>query len=222
MIIERMADGSAALSAQGEDQELVYRAQQGDTVAFGKLITKYRADVLARIYSIIQNKEETLDLSQNAFVKVWQGIRTFEGKSSFYTWLYIIATREAIEWLRRIRPCFITLDAQLQSPVVHPDLQVQSNEFRPCVLDAVATLSPKHRAVIVLKDLENLNYSEIAKNLECSIGTVMSRLFYARQKLQIRLRPLYENLLRGQRNGCAANVEHCLTVITALPSKKSR
>ena len=139
MFMKRMAGRSVALSAQ-EDQELVHRAQQGDTVAFAKLITKYRENVLRRIYSIIQNKEETLDLSQKAFVKVWQGISAFEGKSSFYTWLYIIATREAIEWLRRIRPCLITLDAQLRSPVVHPDLEVQSNEIRQCVLDAVATL----------------------------------------------------------------------------------
>ena len=87
------------------------------------------------------------------------------------------------------------LDTELRSSVPHPDRQIQRNEVRQFVQDAVAKLSPKHRAVIVLKDLEDLQYGEIAEILQCSIGTVMSRLFHARRNLQTLLRPLYESLL---------------------------
>jgi RNA polymerase sigma-70 factor (ECF subfamily) len=194
MFMESIADGSPAVSAQSEDLELVRRAQRGDTVAFAKLVTKNRDKIYTRIYSMIQNEEDTLDISQKAFVKVWRGIRRFKGRSSFYTWLYKVATRETMIWLRRSRPPFVELDVELRSPVAHPDREAQIKEVRQRVLDAVATLSPKHRAVIVLKDLEGLQYSEIAERLECSIGTVMSRLHYARRKLQILLRPLYESL----------------------------
>jgi RNA polymerase sigma-70 factor (ECF subfamily) len=201
MFIEKTADVSPAVSAQSEDVEVVDRAQQGDPVAFAKLVTKYRGRVLTRLYNMIQNEEDTLEISQTVFVKVWQTIGRFEGKSSFYTWLYTVATREAVEWLRRSRPRFVELDFELRSPVAHPDREVQRNEVRQCILDAVAKLSPKQRAVIVLKDLDDLQYSEIAETLECSIGTVMSRLFHAGRKLRILLRPLYESLLSRQGNG---------------------
>ncbi len=97
MFIEPIVEGSPALSAQSSELELVSRAQQGDTAAFAILVTKYRPKVLTLIYRIIQSQEDALELSQKTFVKVWQGIREFEGKSSFYTWIYRIASREALE-----------------------------------------------------------------------------------------------------------------------------
>jgi RNA polymerase sigma-70 factor, ECF subfamily len=194
MFMERIADGTPAFSAQGEDLELVYRAQEGDTAAFAELVTKYRNRVSAQIYRMILNEEDALEISQKTFIKVWQGIRKFEGRSTFCTWLYMIATHEAIEWLRRNRPLFVELDVDLCSPGQNPDREIKRNEVRQFVLDAVAKLSPKQRALIVLKDLENLQYDEIAEILHCSIGTVMSRLFHARRKLQTLLRPLYERV----------------------------
>jgi RNA polymerase sigma-70 factor, ECF subfamily len=183
------------LPVQNEDLQLVHRAQQGDTAAFGELVTKFRNRVFIRIYRVIQNEEDALDVSQKTFVKVWQRISEFDGKSSFYTWIYSVATHMAIEWLRRSRHCFVELDVNLRSPVAHPDHEIQRNEVRQFVLDAVAKLTPRQRAVIVLKDLEDFHYSEIAEMLQCSIGTVMSRLFYGRRKLQTLLKPLYECLL---------------------------
>lgn len=195
MLMEQMLEGTPGLSAQGEDLALVDRARRGDTIAFAELVTKYRSRIYTRIYRMTQSQEDALEITQQTFVKVWKAIPAFEGKSSFYTWLYKVATREAIDWLRRSRPHFVELDTELRSSVPHPDRQIQRNEVRQFVQDAVAKLSPKHRAVIVLKDLEDLQYGEIAEILQCSIGTVMSRLFHARRNLQARLRPLYESLL---------------------------
>src|ERR1700723_1719897 len=102
MLMENTLDATTALSATG-DQELVRRAQKGDTIAFAELVTKYRDRVHTRIYRLVQNQEDALEISQKTFIKVWQGICQFEGKSSFYTWLYRVATHEALEWLRRNR-----------------------------------------------------------------------------------------------------------------------
>jgi RNA polymerase sigma-70 factor (ECF subfamily) len=195
MLMEQMLERTPGLSAQGEDLALVDRARRGDTIAFAELVTKYRSRIYARIYRMTRSQEDALEITQQTFVKVWMGIPEFGGKSSFYTWLYKVATCEAIDWLRRSRPQFVELDTELRSPVPHPDRQTQRNEVRQFVLDAVAKLSPKHRALIVLRDLEDLPYGEIAEVLQCSIGTVMSRLFHARRNLQTILRPLYESLL---------------------------
>jgi RNA polymerase sigma-70 factor (ECF subfamily) len=100
-----------------------------------------------------------------------------------------------LEWLRRTRPLFVELNADLRSPAADPNHELQKSEVQKMVVAAVSKLSPKHRSVIILKDLEDLTYLEIAEILHCSVGTVMSRLFHARRKLQIALRPLYESLL---------------------------
>jgi RNA polymerase sigma-70 factor (ECF subfamily) len=190
MLMEQTLEGSLGLSADGEDLDLVYRVQQGDLGAFAELVTKYRNGIYARIYRMTQNQEDAMEITLLTFVKVWRGIPKFNGKSSFYTWLYRVATHEAIDWLQRNRPLFVKLDTELRSSVAPPDRQIQRKEVRQFVTDAVAKLSPKHRAVIVLRDLENLQYGEIAQTLECSIATVMSRLFHARRNLQTLLRPL--------------------------------
>jgi RNA polymerase sigma-70 factor (ECF subfamily) len=195
MLMQQMLEETPGLSTQSEDVALVDRARRGDTIAFAELVTKYRSRIYTRIYRMIRSEEDALEITQQTFVKVWKAIPEFESKSSFHTWLYKVATRGAIDWLRRSRPHFVELDTELRSSVPHPDRQIQRNEVQQFVLDAVAKLSPKHRAVIVLRDLEDLRYGEIAEILQCSIGTVMSRLFHARRNLQTLLRPLYKSLL---------------------------
>ncbi|HYY29025.1 MAG TPA: sigma-70 family RNA polymerase sigma factor [Chthoniobacterales bacterium] len=178
-----------------DELELVHCAQKGDALAFAELMGKYRSRIIASICHSVQDEEEALDIYQKVCVKVWQSIRKFELRCSFYTWIYTIANREAVDWLRRSRPCFVELDANMRSTAAGPDRAVQRKEMRRLVRDAIAKLPPKQRAVVVLKDLENFQYGEIAKILHCSIGTVMSRLFYGRQRLQGQLRPLYESML---------------------------
>jgi len=195
LVMEMLSEEAPVSCAHFGEADLVHRAQQGDTFAFGELVNKYRDRVFNQIYRMIQNQDDALEITQKTFVKAWQSIQAFRDKSSFYTWLYKVATREAFEWHRRTRPRFVELHVDLRSPTAHPDREIQRNEIRQMVLHAVAQLSPKHRAVIVLKELEDLQYAEIAETLHCSIGTVMSRLFHARRKLQILLQPIYESLI---------------------------
>ncbi len=110
MFMELIGEGSPALSTQSEELELVHRAQQGDTVAFAELVTKYQNKVFSRVFCMIQSEEDALEISQKTFIRAWQAIRDFQGKSSFYTWLYRVATRAAIEWLRCPLPRFVELE----------------------------------------------------------------------------------------------------------------
>jgi RNA polymerase sigma-70 factor, ECF subfamily len=195
LVLERIEERSLHMATADQELELVQCAQKGDALAFAELMGKYRSRIITSICHAVQDGEEALDIYQKVCVKVWQSIAKFERRCSFYTWLYTIANREAVDWLRRSRPCFVELDANMRSTAAGPDRAVQRSEMRRLVRDAIAKLPPKQRAVVVLKDLENFQYGEIAKILHCSIGTVMSRLFYGRQRLQGQLRPLYESML---------------------------
>ncbi len=159
------------------------------------------------IYGMVQNEQDAWDLSQEGFLKAWRSIHRFKGESTFYTWLYRIMTNVTIDSLRRkgvhgeaefddeVGPANIDPGSRTTpyaAPMPHRKLE--QNEVRQKIDEAIAKLTPEHRAVIVMKELENLQYNEIAKILDCSIGTVMSRLFYARKKLQVLLKDVYENL----------------------------
>jgi RNA polymerase sigma-70 factor (ECF subfamily) len=184
---------------QAEDLELIHRSQAGDTEAFGELVTKYRAKILARLRGMVRNEHDARDLAQEGFLKAWHSIRQFQGRSSFYTWLYSISVNLAIESLRRRGRCLeVELDHAIPSSVPSPRANYQRHEIRQHINAALAQLSPEHRAVIVLKVIEDLQYQEIAKILNVSVGTVMSRLFYARKKLQSILRPLYNHIYESQ------------------------
>ena len=158
-------------------------------------------------YGMVQNEQDAWDLAQEGFLKAWRSIHRFKGESSFYTWLYRIMTNVTIDALRRkgirgetefddeIAPASVDPGSRTTpsaSPLPHRKLE--QNEIGQRIHDAIAKLTPDHRAVIVMKELEDLQYSEIAEILGCSIGTVMSRLFYARKKLQTLLKDVYETL----------------------------
>ena len=189
------------------DWDLVRRSQTGDSSAFNELVTRYWKKVFTSIYGIVQNEQDAWDLAQEAFFNAWRSIHRFTGQSSFYTWLYRIAINETIEALRRkgVRGN-AEFDDRMASPNVNPDSRttpwaaplplkkLEQDEIRGRIHEAIAKLSTEHRVVIVMRELENLQYNEIAEILDCSIGTVMSRLFYARKKLQTFLRDFYENL----------------------------
>jgi RNA polymerase sigma-70 factor, ECF subfamily len=190
-----------------EDAELVARCQNGDLQAFDELVTKYRTRVYAMIYNMVRNEQDAWDLAQDGFFKAWKSIGRFRGQSAFYTWLYRIATNVTIDWLRKrqvqsgmefddeirlthIEPGAVT--APKTEPMPHKNME--RHEIRSRIDAAIGKLSPEHRAVILMKDVDGLQYHEIAETLDCSIGTVMSRLFYARKKLQGMLKELYENI----------------------------
>ena len=194
-------------AGEPDDVELVKRCQAGDSSAFNDLITRYRSKVFTMIYGMVQNEQDAWDLAQEGFLKAWKSIHRFKGESSFYTWLYRIMTNVTIDSLRRkgirgeaefddrIAPVNVEPGSRTTpSSAPLPNKKLEYGEIRERIDEAIAKLSPEHRAVIVMKEIEDLQYSEIAEILSCSLGTVMSRLFYARKKLQSLLRDLYENL----------------------------
>jgi RNA polymerase sigma-70 factor, ECF subfamily len=199
--------GGLAESVEHDDIALVRRCQKGDALAFEQLVIKYRSKVFSMIYGMVQNEQDAWDLAQEGFIKAWRSIHRFKGEASFYTWLYRIVTNVAIDSLRRksfkktaefddeiaatqVEPGSKTMPQP--DPMPHQGLERE--EIRHRIEHAINKLSPEHRAVIVMKEIEELQYNEIAEALGCSIGTVMSRLFYARKKLQTLLKDVYENL----------------------------
>ena len=188
--------------------ELVRQCQAGRSEAFDELVIRYRTRVFAMIYNMVHNEQDAWDLAQESFVKAWKSIKRFRRHSSFYTWIYRIVMNVTIDWLRKkqIKGAGTEFDDAVQMKDIDPasrtvpkadplpHQQLEHAEIRARIDRAIKQLSPEHRAVILMKEIEGMQYHEIAETLGCSIGTVMSRLFYARKKLQHLLRDVYENV----------------------------
>ena len=184
--------GSIKASEQSEDLGLIRRSQAGDAEAFGEIVTKYRGKIYTILYGIVRNENDAWDLAQDGFLRAWRLIHKFEGRSSFYTWLYSLTVNLAIESLRRKGRCAeVELDDAIPCSLPSPRANYRRAEIRQHINAALSQLSPEHRVVIILKEIEGLQYHEIAETLHLSVGTVMSRLFYGRKKLQSLLRPIY-------------------------------
>ncbi len=180
--------------SSAEDTALVREAQQGDTGAFEELVFRHRDKIFARAFSMMRNEEEAIDLSQEAWVKGWQRLVQFQGESSFTTWMTRIVINLCLDQLRKQKrrraESIEEMDeesggVERQMPVVtvNPTERLERGELRQRIDQAMKQLSHEHRTVLVLHEFEEMEYKEIAKTMECSIGTVMSRLFYARRKL---------------------------------------
>jgi len=180
--------------SSSEDPALVRAAQRGDMAAFEELVARHRDKVFARAFSMVRNEEEAVDLSQEAWVKGWQRLPQFLGESSFGTWITRIIINLCLDHLRKQkRQRFESIEAmdeesggvERQMPVVtpNPTVNLERQELRKRIDQALGQLSHEHRTVLVLHEFEEMEYKEIAKTMGCSIGTVMSRLFYARRKM---------------------------------------
>ena len=194
--------------ADVSELDLVKRCQAGQTEAFDELVVRYRTRIFGMIYNMVHNEQDAWDLAQDSFVKAWNSIKRFRGQSSFYTWMYRIVMNVTIDWLRKkqVKGAGTEFDDAIQlkeiepasrtvpKPDALPYERMERSEIRAQIDNAIAQLSPEHRAVILMKEIEDMQYHEIAEALDCSIGTVMSRLFYARKKLQNLLRDVYENV----------------------------
>ena len=178
-----------------EDLRLVCRSQAGDADAFAELVVRYRARIFTVIYRIVPHEQDASDIVQDVFFKAWQSIHQFEGRSSFYSWLYRLTMNMACFWVRRRgqRQDEVLSDA-IPSPLPSPRLNCQRVEIGAWLNAAFAKLSAEHRAVVLLKELEDMQYHEIAALLNISVGTVMSRLFYAKRRLRCLLRAIYKQL----------------------------
>jgi len=198
---------AATLSDPDEDFRLVALAQKGDMTAYDALVTRHRGRIFAMIRNMIHQEADAWDLSQEVFIKAWQALPRFEAKARFSTWLYRIAHNAVYDWLRkrkidsagefndeifdkeRIDSASFTTPSGGESP----DATMSHGELRVKIEIALGKLSPEHREVVVLKDVQGLSYKEIAEAMSSTLGTVMSRLFYARQKLQTLLKDEYES-----------------------------
>src|SRR5262245_12148885 len=182
-----------ALSATG-DEALVRAAQQGDTRAFEELVARHRDKIYARAFSMLRNEDDAIDLSQEAWIKGWQRLNQFHGESSFATWMTRIVINLCLDHLRKLKrqraDSIEELDeesggVERQMPVVtiNPTARLERAELRERIDKALGQLSDAYRAVLVMHEFEEMEYKDIAKAMGCSIGTVMSRLFYARRRM---------------------------------------
>ena len=184
------------------DLEIVRRVQEGDVAAFDQLVLKYRGRVYSVIYNLTSNREDASDLTQDAFIKSFQSINRFQGQSSFFTWLYRIAVNSTLTHLRknRLRTFFsfekINEDDKISSEVIAAltddtaaDHETFARELQEKLNEAMQKLSIRHRTVITLFEIDGLGHQEIAEIMNCSVGTVRSRLHYAKQLLQAELQP---------------------------------
>ena len=177
-----------------DDVALWKAAQKGDMRAFEELVARHRDKVYARAFSMIRNEEDAIDLSQEAWVKAWQRLKQFQGDSSFLTWMTRIVInlcldklrkqkRERAESIENLEEESGGVERQMPTVTVNPTERLERSELRQRIDRALGQLSYEHRTVLILHEFEDLEYKEIAKRMQCSIGTVMSRLFYARRKM---------------------------------------
>ncbi len=186
-------------TSQPDDAELVERAQEGDREAFGLLVERYQEKVYSICYGKLKDEQDSHDVTQDVFVKVFRYLEDFNRNSSFYTWLYRIAVNTSIDYLRKqSRQAQVDYDDSIKSDEdveghdhltpstlgVDPDRAFDRKELREQMLEALESLSDKHRTILTLREVEGLSYKEMAEVLEISKGTVMSRLYHARQYFQ--------------------------------------
>ncbi len=183
-----------------DDLLIVQKVQEGDVDAFDELVTKYRERIYAVVYNLTSNREDASDLTQDAFIKAFQSIGRFKGKSSFFTWLYRIALNTTLTHLRKNKLrrffSFEKMSEEDHSAGFIEQLKTDSdsdkntlmNELQEKLNDAFQKLSVKHRTVITLYEIDGLSHKEIAEIVGTSVGTVRSRLHYAKQFLQAELK----------------------------------
>lgn len=183
------------------DLEKVRDAQAGDREAFDYLVERHKDIVYAVAYRFAKDPDLALDLSQNAFIRAYRGIKSFRGKSSFSTWLYRITMNTCIDYTRKKARSVDSLAVPEEvaeyagsEPIVaslprEPGADALSSELGEQIQNAIDLLPEYHKSVFVLYEIEGLSYKEIADVVGCSIGTVMSRLHYARKKLRSMLAP---------------------------------
>jgi len=187
---------SGPSAAQLVEIDLIRRARTGDLEAYDDLVKRYQERIYATIYHMTSNHEDASDLAQESFIKAYQALKSFKGGSSFYTWLYRIAVNKTINFLKQRKNRNHMSLNDLDFNAEHdPDLVALISENTPRraaglselqekLNAALLKLSEHHRLVVILHDVQGQSHEEIAQVMNCNIGTVRSRLFYARQQLQ--------------------------------------
>ena len=177
------------LSVQANDAELVSRARTGEFAAYETLVRQYRNDVFALAYHFVRNREEAWDLSQEVFIKAHRALKRFRGDASFKTWILRITANQCKDFLKKRRLKTVSFDGSPQAAnrpgaELNPRDRAQAHELGDAIQQAVDALPIKHRTAFVLREIEGLSYQEMAGVMNCSVGTVMSRLHHSRRKLR--------------------------------------
>ena len=190
------AEAKSASTAPEDEFVLVRKAQKGDLAAYDDLVRRYQERIYATVYHMTSNHEDANDLAQDTFIKAYQALKSFKGGSSFYTWVYRIAVNKTINFLKqRKNRTHMSLNDLDFNAEHDPDLvalvsdktprrDAALTELQEKLNEAMLKLSEPHRLVVTLHDVQGMAHEEIAEIMECNIGTVRSRLFYARQQLQ--------------------------------------
>jgi len=183
-----------------DDRELLARARAGDEAAFGDVVRLHYEYVFRLVLSVVRNETDARDVSQEVWIVIWKKLSTFRGDSKFTTWLHPIAVRKSLDhlrgrkrWYGRFLPFLESEDGEpIAEPVADGDTrdEIEKAERNARFERALATLPPKHRAVLALREVQGLSYEEIATALKCRPGTVMSRLFHARRHLARKLQEM--------------------------------
>lgn len=183
------------------EEQLVKKSLQGDTMAFEELVALYQNKIYALAYRYMGNEDDAYDMTQEAFIKAYRSLRSFKGDSSFGTWIYRVATNVCLDELRRRKRRVFTLS--LDEPLATregdevekefadtsptADILYEQKEFSQYIQNLLDQMKPEHKSAIVLRDLMELSYEEISEVLNCSIGTVKSRISRAREVLRKKL-----------------------------------
>lgn len=183
-------------SAGPDDLSLVHRAQAGETAAYEELVRRYHGKIYGLIYGMTSSREDAEDLTQEVFVKAWKALGHFREQAGFYTWIYRIALNCTINFRkrrnRRQTVNFDEFDPDIKTAESYREFSSKGSvlrkmslgEFQKKMNEALLKLSEKHRAVVTMHDVQGMPHADIAKVMNCSEGTVRSRLFYAHKRLQ--------------------------------------
>lgn len=191
-------EGQTPFNAQSDDQ-LIARAQEGDSHSFDLLVRRYQRKIYFLAYRMVKNHDAADDVAQETFIKAYFAIKSFRIGYSFYTWLYRICVNLSINFLKRQK--LVIPESQFEEQVsplekeasgADPSSQLALKEIESKIEKAIDSLPPKYKAVLVLRLYEDMSYEEIAETLKISAGTVMSRLFRARERMQEMLKEYKE------------------------------
>ena len=179
------------LPRDATDAELVTRANSGEPQAFEELVRRYRNDVFGLSYHFLRNREEAWDVSQEVFIKAYRSLGRFRGDAGIKTWLLRIAANHCKDHFKKRRLPTVSMDAlptqDFFAAPSDPSQELANSELGKAIQTALDGISPKHRMAFVLREYEGMSYKEMAEVMNCSEGTVMSRLHHARKKLQSKL-----------------------------------
>ena len=190
MVASKLTDGQLGSVSEQTDEQLVGAFRNGDEKAFTTIIYRYKHRLTRLAWSVVHNEDDAMDIVQESFIKVYRKLHSFQGTSKLYTWLYRIVMNHSIDYVRK-RPSavIVPVDEMMHEPAskdksMRPDINLLNKELNKKIFEAVDKLPEKQKKAVILREVEDLSYNEIAEIMNCTVGTVMSRLYYAREKLR--------------------------------------